>query len=111
MYNDNKTVQTIADGLQTLSQTELQELDRIITPRAAVLLAKAFGPEIGELLTPLTKDDVEDSGSPAAPVKRSAGEGELRQLMRDPRYWRDHDPQYVDMVSQGFRDLYPGGAV
>lgn len=30
----------------------------------------------------------------------------LRTLMRDPRYWRDNDPQVVEQVSSGFRRLY-----
>ncbi|MDV7341782.1 hypothetical protein RYZ26_19430 [Terasakiella sp. A23] len=30
----------------------------------------------------------------------------LRKLMDDPRYWRDQDPTYVEMIRQGFRDLY-----
>jgi len=105
MYNDNHSVQTIAEGLQTLSPAELQELDDIITPRAAILLSKAFGPEIGELLTPLTESDDQSAAG-----KINPREEDLRQLMRDPRYWRDHDPQIVDTVSQGFRELYPGGA-
>ena len=101
MYNGNQSVQTIADGLHGLDPSELQELDDIITPRAAVLLTKAFGPEMAELLGPLTEND--------DPKERAAAEAELRALMRDPRYWRDRDPQVVDAVSQGFRQLYPEG--
>ncbi|MDF1750832.1 MAG: hypothetical protein P1V34_18360 [Alphaproteobacteria bacterium] len=102
MFNNNHSVQVIANGLQSLTQTELSELDAIITPRAAVLLAKAFGPEIGELLGPLlTNDD---------PKAKAEAEQQLRQMMRDPRYWRDRDPQVLNAVSEGFKQLYPEGA-
>ncbi|MBY6262415.1 hypothetical protein EI613_10905 [Azospirillum sp. 412522] len=36
------------------------------------------------------------------------GEGELRTLMRDPRYWRDRDPAVIARVTEGFQRLYPG---
>ena len=36
------------------------------------------------------------------------GEGELRSMMRDPKYWRDKDPATVAKVTEGFRRLYPG---
>lgn len=102
MYNGNQPVQVIANGLKSLDPAELAELDQIITPRAAVLLAKAFGPEIGQLLGPLIAND--------DPKSLAAAEEELRQMMRDPRYWRDRDPQVLDAVSEGFKRLYPEGS-
>lgn len=33
-------------------------------------------------------------------------DAELRSMMRDPRYWRDHDPAFVTKVRDGFRRLY-----
>jgi hypothetical protein len=33
---------------------------------------------------------------------------ELGALVRDPRYWRDHQPDLVKRVEEGFRRLYPG---
>ncbi len=33
---------------------------------------------------------------------------ELDTLVRDPRYWRDHQPDLVKRVEEGFRRLYPG---
>lgn len=36
-------------------------------------------------------------------------DGALKQLMRDPRYWRDQDPQVVDRVREGFRRIYNDG--
>jgi len=35
-------------------------------------------------------------------------EDDLKQLMRDPRYWRDHDPAIVSHIQKGFEALYPG---
>jgi hypothetical protein len=34
----------------------------------------------------------------------------LRELMRNPRYWRDHDPVLHAQVADGFKRLYPGKA-
>jgi len=31
----------------------------------------------------------------------------LSQMMRDPRYWRDRDPELVAKVTEGFQRLYP----
>lgn len=31
---------------------------------------------------------------------------ELKELMKDPRYWRDQNPAMVEKVRQGFRALY-----
>jgi hypothetical protein len=31
----------------------------------------------------------------------------LRELIRDPRYWRDRDPEIVQRVTAGYRNLYP----
>jgi hypothetical protein len=32
-------------------------------------------------------------------------EGELRAMMRDPRYWRSREPEFVRRVTDGFRRL------
>jgi hypothetical protein len=37
-----------------------------------------------------------------------ASEDVLSEMMRDPRYWRDRDPDFVARVTRGFRQLYPG---
>jgi hypothetical protein len=34
-------------------------------------------------------------------------ENTLSQMMRDPRYWRDRDPDVIAKVTEGFRRLYP----
>jgi hypothetical protein len=38
----------------------------------------------------------------------SLSEDELRAMMRDPRYWKKRDPDFVSRVSDGFRRLFPG---
>ncbi|MBO6518700.1 MAG: hypothetical protein JJ900_11740 [Rhodospirillales bacterium] len=35
-------------------------------------------------------------------------EKKLREMMSDPRYWRDQDPAMVNKVRAGFEKLYPG---
>ena len=35
-----------------------------------------------------------------------AGEQDLQAMMRDPRYWRDRDPAYVQKVTDGFKAQY-----
>jgi len=34
------------------------------------------------------------------------GEDELRQMMKDPRYWREKNPVYVKKVTEGFKKIY-----
>lgn len=36
----------------------------------------------------------------------SAGEEDLRSMMRNPRYWRDRDPAFVSKVTEGFQKVY-----
>lgn len=48
--------------------------------------------------------DVMRGGSGPAPM---LSETELKQMMQDPRYWRDEDPAYVARVQAGFEALYP----
>jgi hypothetical protein len=43
----------------------------------------------------------------AAPPE-AMDEGELRRLMRDPRYWRTREPEIVKRVTEGFRRLVGG---
>lgn len=33
-------------------------------------------------------------------------DSELRRMMRDPKYWRDQDPEYVRKIENGFKKLY-----
>ena len=40
------------------------------------------------------------------PARKDLTDENLRQLMRDPRYWRDRDPEYVRKIENGFKKLY-----
>ncbi len=33
-------------------------------------------------------------------------DSDLRSMMRDPKYWRDRDPEYVRKIESGFKKLY-----
>jgi len=45
---------------------------------------------------------------PRSEPEAGPSEDELRAMMRDPRYWRKRDPDFVARVSDGFRRLFPG---
>ena len=44
------------------------------------------------------------AGSGSAPVEYS--KEQLQAMMKDPRYWRDHEPSYVKIITEGFKKLY-----
>jgi len=50
------------------------------------------------------------SMEPRVEVGSSAPENltddDLRRMMRDPKYWRDGDPEYVHKIENGFKKLY-----
>lgn len=39
-------------------------------------------------------------------AQTALSEASLKTMMRDPRYWRDHDPSFVEQVKNGFERLY-----
>jgi len=43
-----------------------------------------------------------------APGTPGVTEETLKELMRDPRYWRDQDPSIVRKVQRGYEALFPG---
>jgi len=47
-------------------------------------------------------------GSFAGSGQGTAGatEQELREMMNDPRYWKDRDPHYIKQVTDGFQQIY-----
>lgn len=96
----------IAEGLSSLSDDELAELDKIITPRAAELLEKAFGKELLSIIGPLYLNDNQATGNLNASNNTDL-ENELRNIIRDPKYWRDHEPSLVAKVTEGYARLYP----
>ncbi len=44
----------------------------------------------------------------ANPGGGALSEAGLKEMMRDPRYWRDGDPGFVGRVRDGFKTLFPG---
>ena len=44
-----------------------------------------------------------------ATAPASGDAADLHALMRDPRYWRDRNPDLVAKVTEGFQRLYPNG--
>ena len=44
-----------------------------------------------------------------AAVEEPLDQGKLDQLMRDPRYWREREPEAIAKVRRGFERLYPNG--
>ncbi|MGI9462167.1 MAG: hypothetical protein ACR2NY_06315 [Alphaproteobacteria bacterium] len=123
---ENHPVVVVATALQKLDEKELQDLGQTITPDIARLYEKAFGPAILHVLSSITPsdDEIDDNDKPSAETddkldsadnddgqKLSADEvaileKEIRGLMRDPRYWREHDPQQLAKVAQAFEKLY-----
>ena len=39
-------------------------------------------------------------------VIENLSDDDLRKMMQDPKYWRDHDSEYVRKIENGFRKLY-----
>lgn len=37
---------------------------------------------------------------------KNLSDNDLRRMMRDPKYWRDHDAEYVRKIENGFKKLY-----
>ena len=33
-------------------------------------------------------------------------DSDLRNMMRDPKYWRDNDSEYIRKIENGFKKLY-----
>jgi hypothetical protein len=46
--------------------------------------------------------------APRAEASSASDETELRAMMRDPRYWRTREPEFVKRVTDGFRRLVGG---
>lgn len=45
---------------------------------------------------------VETSGN----IEEKLSDADLRRMMRDPKYWRDHDAEYIRKIENGFKKLY-----
>ena len=55
----------------------------------------------------MRKEEPGLSRDSAPPARES--ETELRAMMRDPRYWRSREPEFVRRVTEGFRRLVSSG--
>ena len=99
-------VPLMAGGLSNLSDGELAELDKIITPRAAQLMGKAFGADIYQILNPLIADEINTPPSVPAEQQQKIS-NDVQKLMRDPRYWQNKDPKIIKKVAEGFAQLHP----
>ena len=51
------------------------------------------------------EDGAMDLSSFKGSAEKSAG-NDLNAMMRDPRYWRDRDPSFVQQVTDGFKNKY-----
>lgn len=40
-------------------------------------------------------------------VNENLSEEKLREMMKDPKYWREKDPSYLSKIQEGFQKLYP----
>ncbi len=39
-------------------------------------------------------------------VTKNLTDSDLRTMMQDPKYWRDHDEEYIRKIENGFKKLY-----
>ena len=39
-------------------------------------------------------------------ITKNLTDDDLRTMMRDPKYWRDHDEEYIRKIENGFKKLY-----
>lgn len=73
-------------------------------PVYAALAATAEGVMALEQMMRGQEPGLSRDSAPPAPES----ETELRAMMRDPRYWRARDPQFIQRVTEGFRRLVGG---
>ena len=50
------------------------------------------------------------SMEPSVKTEKSSNEklsdNDLRNMMQDPKYWRDKNPEYIRTIENGFKKLY-----
>jgi hypothetical protein len=60
-----------------------------------------------ELVQAMIKYDVEDYlGKPNLSDIKETEESKLKEMMKDPRYWKEKDPKFREQVEEGFKRLY-----
>lgn len=82
-----------------VGEEEAAALDGLVKDADGIKALETILEKAGE---PKFVADNDDTGSSAL------DENKLREMMKDPRYWRDKDPAFVDKVRKGFEALYPG---
>ena len=97
------------------SEDKWREISRQVTAWGrAKLPQSAFGALSSTYEGVVAMHRMMTSGEPGLVRGETAGgpmtESAIEDLMRDPRYWRDHEPGIVARVTEGFRRLYPGNA-
>ncbi len=82
LSNDNEVMNEV--GILTQTAAGIRVLDTLIkkSPSGMAMIA----------------------GSSSAPAEYS--KEQLQAMMKDPRYWRDHEPGYVKIITDGFKKLY-----
>lgn len=71
----------------------------------AAVMARA--PDWRERVTEVL-DIIDAALAPDPELPARSEEEELRTMMRDPRYWRTREPDFVRRVTEGFRKLVEG---
>jgi hypothetical protein len=111
-------------GGEEQAKTKIAELDQWLFP---LTLGADKKPDPGKLAaisslrvtaagTELLFEMRKMMGQAPLPGSKDAGAGaalsetELKAMVADPRYHRDHDPTFIKQVQEGFKKLYPGEA-
>lgn len=95
-----------------------EEQFRRIAPQIAAWGRANLAPPVYEALSTtaegvLALHRMMEKGEPSlargAAATEAMDEKALREMMRDPRYWRSREPEYVKRVTDGFRRLFGQG--
>ena len=77
--------------------------------RVAWQLARFVNANMAAILAALRSERPAVDVQGAADVGADAlSEPQLHEMMRDPRYWRQRDPEFIARVTSGFKRLYGG---
>jgi hypothetical protein len=99
-------VNTWAQGLKNqgrLDDSDIEEIQLMAMSSEGLRVLSKLREATGE--KPIPANFSEDSG-------KSAGitQGDLDNMIADPKYWRDKDPAFVKKVTDGFKELYGSDA-
>lgn len=97
-FGGDEAWRTVADQIKTWGKANLP------AETLEVLASNYEGILAMHQMMRASEPSVVQGGDAAAADVSEAG---LRELMRDPRYWRERDPAIVARVTDGFSRLYP----